>query len=329
MSYLLDAIRKSDHDRQIGQVPTLEAQPVRGQPSQRNHWMTVIIVLLVIINSIIVGYVFFVDQSSSQRQSRSSDMTESHPARKTVKTAQHNPPVKPAPAQKPSTASGEQSRSSSMTESRPARETVETTRHDPPIKPALALKPPTIGREPTTNAPKSIAEMIAAETKPKATATQQPVRTVRVPKTQPTKMPALPAKQSLARPVEERASVSAKEKSPKRSTTAEKISRDRPPSAIITTRKAPQPTPAARSTAQPAEATPLLDQLPRSFRRELPTMTINVFVYSKQISERFVIINMKKYKTGDKTMEGPLLEAIRPNSVVLRFEGQRFRLKRP
>ena len=60
----------------------------------------------------------------------------------------------------------------------------------------------------------------------------------------------------------------------------------------------------------------------------LPELHLDVHVFATKPSERFVYINMRKYREGATLEEGPLLERIRRDGVVLNFQGVRFVLPR-
>jgi len=49
----------------------------------------------------------------------------------------------------------------------------------------------------------------------------------------------------------------------------------------------------------------------------LPELHIDIHVYSEVPEERFVFINMKKYNEGDKIVEGPFLNSITEEGVIL------------
>jgi hypothetical protein len=51
-------------------------------------------------------------------------------------------------------------------------------------------------------------------------------------------------------------------------------------------------------------------------------------VYATKPSDRFVYINMRKYHEGAVLQEGPKLERIRRDGVVLDYQGMRFLLPR-
>jgi general secretion pathway protein B len=53
-------------------------------------------------------------------------------------------------------------------------------------------------------------------------------------------------------------------------------------------------------------------------------MHVDIHVYSGNAAERFVFINMRKYKEGDETREGPQVERITEAGVVMLFDGRRF-----
>ena len=74
---------------------------------------------------------------------------------------------------------------------------------------------------------------------------------------------------------------------------------------------------------------PLLNDLSTEFRRQVPSLNINVFVYSQNAADRFVIIDMIKYRAGEKLASGLVVGEIRSDSVVLQYQGRKFRINRP
>jgi general secretion pathway protein B len=57
------------------------------------------------------------------------------------------------------------------------------------------------------------------------------------------------------------------------------------------------------------------------------TLHLDVHVFSETPGERFVLINMRKYRQGETLQEGPVVDDITPDSVILSFRGQRFRMQ--
>lgn len=98
---------------------------------------------------------------------------------------------------------------------------------------------------------------------------------------------------------------------------------------------APAPEKIARAAPAPANSESQADKdarLPRMselvVRGELnvPDMHVDIHVYSANPDERFVFINMRKYREGDATREGPTVERIAPAGVVMEYQGRRFML---
>jgi general secretion pathway protein B len=74
---------------------------------------------------------------------------------------------------------------------------------------------------------------------------------------------------------------------------------------------------------------PDLNELPYEVRNNLPNLNINVFSYANQPEDRFVIIDMVKYKTGQLVKGSVKLKEIRPDSIVLQYGDDTFRVERP
>ena len=74
---------------------------------------------------------------------------------------------------------------------------------------------------------------------------------------------------------------------------------------------------------------PSLIDLPFEFRQTVPKFTINVFVYSEHPEERFVIIDMVKYKPGQQIKDAMVLKEIRPDSLVVVYQNRAFQIERP
>jgi general secretion pathway protein B len=112
-----------------------------------------------------------------------------------------------------------------------------------------------------------------------------------------------------------------------------------PPKAV-----APAPPPHAASAAAPrdrdrdplltdedksaAEVLPTMSELNLSGANALPDLHLDVHVYATRAADRFVYINMHKYQQGETLAEGPVIERIRRDGVVLEYHGLRFLLPR-
>lgn len=91
----------------------------------------------------------------------------------------------------------------------------------------------------------------------------------------------------------------------------------------------PEITAATEVQAVPTETIPFLNDLPFEFRQSVPKITVNVFVYSQSPEERFVMIDMIKYKMGQQIKDAMMLKEIRPDSLVIVYQNREFQIKRP
>jgi general secretion pathway protein B len=60
----------------------------------------------------------------------------------------------------------------------------------------------------------------------------------------------------------------------------------------------------------------------------MPALHLDMHVFSAKPAERFVFINMRKYAEGGALPEGPQIEEITAEGVILRHNGSRFLLTR-
>ena len=73
---------------------------------------------------------------------------------------------------------------------------------------------------------------------------------------------------------------------------------------------------------------PWLSELSHQFRRTVPEIKINVYVYSENKKDRFIMVNMVKHVHGHDLGEGMILKEIRMNSFVVEYKNKVFRVKR-
>lgn len=98
---------------------------------------------------------------------------------------------------------------------------------------------------------------------------------------------------------------------------------------------APVMTPRPVATVPPepkperANDIPWLREMPFEFRRTVPKININVFVYANDPSDRFVLIDMVKYRPGQNTNDGVGIVEIKQDGLVVRYDGRIFKVERP
>lgn len=60
----------------------------------------------------------------------------------------------------------------------------------------------------------------------------------------------------------------------------------------------------------------------------LPDLHMDIHVYSQVVGNRFVFVNSRKYRQGQTTREGVLIEAITPTGATMSYRGERFEMAR-
>jgi general secretion pathway protein B len=84
----------------------------------------------------------------------------------------------------------------------------------------------------------------------------------------------------------------------------------------------------ADANAENQEVLPSISEISLNGAQALPELHLDVHVYATRPAERFVYINMRKYHEGASLQEGPTVERIRRDGVVLNYQGLRFILPR-
>lgn len=83
------------------------------------------------------------------------------------------------------------------------------------------------------------------------------------------------------------------------------------------------------SPFRPTEKIPMLRQMSAEFRDDLPRLDINVYVHADDSSSAFVIINMRKYRIGDRIGDNLKLINIGVDGMTLSKNGKKFQIARP
>jgi general secretion pathway protein B len=76
------------------------------------------------------------------------------------------------------------------------------------------------------------------------------------------------------------------------------------------------------------EALPTISEITTTGAQALPELHLDVHVFATRPAERFVYVNMRKYHEGASLEEGPTIERIRRDGVILNYRGLRFLLPR-
>lgn len=85
----------------------------------------------------------------------------------------------------------------------------------------------------------------------------------------------------------------------------------------------------AESAQEPLRApVPSYEQLLAGGMISVAPLHLDIHVFSAEPSQRFVFINMNKYREGERLNEGPVVEEITSDGVTLSHQGSRFTLDR-
>lgn len=94
----------------------------------------------------------------------------------------------------------------------------------------------------------------------------------------------------------------------------------------------PTPPPAAGPSVAPTEIPPALTQpaplrkfreMPPEYRADFPALKIEVHVHEAAAQRRFVMVNGRRYREGERLAEGPQLVEIVAEGMVLEFRGEK------
>ena len=90
----------------------------------------------------------------------------------------------------------------------------------------------------------------------------------------------------------------------------------------------PAATPASNTPAQQVASLPTIYELQANGSITLPELHLDIHVYSEIPEDRFVFINMSKQREKSQLSEGPTVDEITPDGVVLDYRGITFLLPR-
>ena len=301
MSLILEALKKSEQQRRLGEAPTLGSPVVS---TRRRRSLLPLFAILIVISAAAGWWLL-----------RPSAPPPTAPATTTAATPT------PAPVQRTArgtAATGAQEpRASTPAKPAPLSADADAKRRDtraqtPPVKPA----PPAAGAsQPATRGP----TVVQATTS----------TSIRTREAAPAATPATPTKpldagtastrpsQITGKPVDARATPSADK--------PVNAPADQAAAPATTTTTAPATFPAA--TPRPAPAGPALLsiwELPYSTRKDLPAIDLTMHVYSSNPAQRFVVIKGDRHVEGDEIGQDLVLREIRQDGLVLDYKGQQF-----
>lgn len=320
MSYILNALRKAEKERQQKQEQNLsfQLQDIKSQQPSRN--MMPWLVLLLSVNVVVLGYMFLkIDEPSqaidgAERSERVQKSLVDAPVNKSVPAAE-------------STSSSLSVMFDQQKQETKIAETEQQGKSAAPSLPNIESVDDIKTEEVMLSEAEMLAGMMPEENINFNGKLTKPV----TPKSE--------NKSATADSTVQRIAPKAK-KLPPSGTDALKTAltqQDTPPEmnrAVVTTPKPLQTEKGSVRSASKAvqyeskNELPWLHELSRDFRRSVPDLNINVYVYNERPENRFIMIEMKKFQAGQEISAGMKLQEIQPDGIVVLFRGKRFKIKR-
>lgn len=298
MSYILDALRKVERERRQPQVATINLEHSAATTSPY-RWGLILVVLLVLIN---LGWLTY-----NALNPRTTDSDNSKTGN-TVNAVEAPKPVSVAP------------------------EPDKTIVKRQSIKEFQATKQQSEQKS-AGNSPRSIADLMTHVNKPAQSAPVKPKKqqTRPVVKPQANKPELLKPKPVNNKPLQTALNSAPTRIEAKQQPTIVKSKRNRVPNTPVKkpASKFKQPPRHSNSNVRKTEKIPMLLQMSAEFRDDLPRLDINVYVHADDASNAFVIINMRKYRIGDRIGENLKLISIGIDGMTLSKNGKKFQIARP
>lgn len=301
MSLILDALRKSEWERQRGVVPTIYSShhPV-GQRSQRAAWSILILTTCAVtflgVYAWSGGSVGVVDNALLTARNAGAEPTTSAAA------------AVPAKVVAPAAAIPDAADETQTPVSEPAQQhALEVAAVQPQSDPG------------NTSAGTSKTSAGSGETETPAEAEQPP---------QPIE-PRHPPKQLAHAGVETKSPPRNDVRQRARQQTAVRASGSGRKVAAPAIRSVPPAAASRRETESPSgsDRVPMLWELPESITRTIPELQVTMHVYSDNASNRFLRLNGENYHEKDRIAQGLVLEMINEEGAVMNYKGTRFQLE--
>ncbi|MEE9425795.1 MAG: general secretion pathway protein GspB [Methylococcales bacterium] len=342
MSYILDALRKVERERSQPVAPSINFDHPVEQPA-KYHWGRFVVIALVLINLIWLAY-----NALTPKVNKTDEAANTINKSSTTSNKLKTPPAETVETKIPAKAKTIQP--VEVNKQQPKQNQVKTNE----------AKKPQAKKEQVKNSPQSIAELMASVGNDKPVQSK-PLQTKPVPK--PTQTRPIQTKPIQPEPeisaIQRQSAAKMKQIKPepaKQKTTPKVTKRDQTRVTKTTNKpqtkpiappvKAAQPEPVKAVTKPPKKATPvprqqttaernatinipLLRQMPSAFSEQIPELKINVYVYAEEADNSFVIINMRKYRIGDRIGNNLKLDDIGKDAITLNKKGKKFRIARP
>jgi general secretion pathway protein B len=358
MSYILDALKKSDQERQRGTVPNVHSVqvPLTSELRRRSWWLYAVASALLLNAGLLVWWLRpwkseipnsvapkeTSQQTTEPHKGLARDLVDARQAvslqapqasKQDMQELQGAPPQPPAGARHPSPAKSPPS----VEVARVNRQ--ELGKSDAPAA-GVANKTALGGavkatRENAGARPRkeTATEPSAADLGRQVSSTVQRVEAnpPKAPEVVPVPTPSVgvvPDQQTLAKgqALDRQTKTLAQQTPPPEAREAQErlrtaVNQQR---ASLASGRADRPGPSSEHV-QAEQGVPDLRELPLPVQKGLPSLSFSMLVYSDKPTDRMININGRMMHEGQEVSPGLKLEAITPNGAILNFQGHRFR----
>ena len=90
--------------------------------------------------------------------------------------------------------------------------------------------------------------------------------------------------------------------------------------------RAPDPAPVARALEPAEENLRTLQQLPEAIQREVPRVSVGGYIYSPNPADRLLLVDKMLRREGEELAPGLVLERLMPKYAVMNYRGTRYRV---
>lgn len=307
MSLILDALRKAERERELGQTPTIGSQlPLRRRASQTRRGPWIAIVAAVALTAIAIA-------AWSQRAAW---WPSAEPGADVAAAVVPAGPADTA-AQAPSSPVPASAMAVDGIAAAPEPAPVPTVGDMPPEKLAAIEAPPAMDMpDPIDEARRVAAEALAVAEAAKREA-EKASAAVSAP------APVVPAPIAMGEPAPPSVPASAVAE-PATSLQPDPAGVAPLPAVVETQKPAPEPVPDEPSLPPVQMAW----ELPLAMRQSMPKLTIAMHVWNAEPTRRFVVVNDERLVEGESAAAGVSIAEIRREGVVFEYQGQRFLLPR-
>lgn len=290
MSYILEALKKSQQERGLGQVPTLDASGLfveDREPQVTHHW-ALLAVGLAALAVVIALYAAF------------------RGARPVPMTALDAPRVDPAPIIQPLTV-------------QPQPAVIEATGVDPIARPLVEPPPPKPAPS-RSSAPESGAGPVVYAAPPSQSQIADPDVDPEWERNLLRQLEAEQAAMNAAREI--------LEEPPRAASVPDDLVQDIETFKQQVRREQGVAPPASRRPPVEIRGDPTRLKLTPQQQAAVPGYLMTVHVYDPDVAKRFVVINALRYREGEETREGLRVEQILKEGAVLSYLGNPFYVAR-